>query len=234
MTKAQILQGIRDLINEQSGDAGALLSDTGNLLGFMDDAVEQVVLDLLDAYPNELLAYEDVSMVANTKTYVLTKTWWKIIKVEKTVAGENPTEIDVIDPLSHQYVELHDETNPLPYACNIINGTLWMFPTPSAAITNYIRIWGIQPEIVIMANGGPATLPRETHRLIVYWAASLVAVLLGVNPDPFQLLYTNRLNKILKMQTGKFSQAPRFVRESVVERTTRDSRERAFYDTYWP
>ena len=234
MTKAQILQGIRDLVNEQSTDAGTLLSDTGNLLGFMDDAVEQVTLDLLDAYPNELLSYEDVSMVANTKIYTLTKTWWKIIKVEKTMAGENPMEIDIIDPLSLQYAETHDETNPLPMACNIINGVLWMYPTPSTSITNYVRIWGIQPEIVIMANGGPAVLPRETHRLIVYWAASLVAILLGANPQPFQLLYTNRLNQILKMQRGKFSQAPRFVRESVVERTVRDTRERAFYDTDWP
>jgi hypothetical protein len=234
MTKAQILQGIRDLVNEQSTDAGTLLSDTGNLLGFLDDAVEQVVLDLLDAFPNELLTYEDVNMVAGTKTYALTKTFWRILKIEKTVTGENPTEMDHIDPLSRQYVETHGETIDKPFAADIINGVLWVMPTPAAAIANYIRVWGIQPETTVMANGGPAYLPRETHRLIVYWAANLVAVMIGAKPQPFLALYQNRLQMIQKNQRAKFQQAPRFVRESVIERTTRDEREKAFYDPDWP
>jgi hypothetical protein len=50
----------------------------------------------------------------------------------------------------------------------------------------------------------------------------------------FLVLYSNRLEKIKTMQKGKFQQAPRFVRESVVERTTRDNREKILVDLDWP
>jgi hypothetical protein len=50
----------------------------------------------------------------------------------------------------------------------------------------------------------------------------------------FLVLYSNRLEKIKTMQRGKFQQAPRFVRESVVERTTRDNREKILVDLDWP
>ena len=234
MTKAEIIAAVRSLVNEKSTDAGALLEDTGNLLGFVEDACEQVVLDLLDAFPNELLAYEDVSMEAGIQEYELETKFYRILKIEKTVSGENPTEIDQIDPLSRQYVETHGETTPRPIAANIINGILMVFPTPLSAITNYIRVWGIQAEVTPMDDDGPAYLPTETHRLIVFWAAGLVAVMLGVNPAPYHALYQNRLLMILKNQRAKFQQAPRFVRESVVERTTRDEREKAFFDKDWP
>jgi hypothetical protein len=238
MNKAQIITAVRSLVNEASTTAGALLSDTGNLLGFIEDAVEQVVLDLVDTYPNELLTYKDVSMLAGVKTYDLSAApaveFWQILKIAKTVAGENETEMDIIDPLSHQYAETHDETNAKPYGANIINGTLYVYPTPSTAIADYIRVWGIRPEATTLPNDGPAYLPRVTHRLIVFWAAGLVATMIGVKPDKFILLYSNRLEKIKAMQKGKFQQAPRFVRESVVERTTRDTRERTMVDLDWP
>jgi len=236
MTKAAIITAVRALVNEVSGDAGAALDDAANLAGFIEDAVEQVVLDLVDTYPNELLTYEDVSMLAGVKTYTLTKEFWQILKIAKTVAGENETEMDVIDPLSHQYAETHDETSARPCGANIINGTLYIHPTPSTAITDYIRVWGIQAEATAMVAGGPAYLPRVTHRLIVFWAASLVAEMFGAKNTAgrFIALYSNRLEKIKAMQKGKFQQAPRFVRESVVERTTRDNREKVFYDLDWP
>ena len=236
MTKAAIITAVRALVNEVSGDAGAALDDAGNLIGFIEDAVEQVVLDLVDTYPNELLTYEDVSMLAGVKTYTLTKEFWQVLKIAKTIAGENETEMDVIDPLSHQYAETHDETNPRPLGANIINGTLYVYPTPSVAITDYIRVWGIRPEATSMPDPtGPAYLPRVTHRLIVFWAASLVAETFGAKKTAgrFLALYSNRLEKIKSMQKGKFQQAPRFVRESVVERATRDTRERVFYDLDW-
>jgi len=233
MTKAEIITAVRSLVNEVDTASGALLDDAGNLLGFIDDAVEQVVLDLVGTYPNELLTYEDVSMLAGVKTYALAKEFWQILKIAKTVAGENETEMDIIDPLSHQYAETHDETNAQPRGVYLINGTLYVYPTPSAAITDYIRVWGIQAEAVLLDDDGPASLPRVTHRLIVFWAASLVATMIGAKSDKFILLYSNRLEKIKAMQKGKFQQAPRFVRESVVERTTRDTRERVFYDLDW-
>jgi hypothetical protein len=237
MTRAEIITAVRALVNEVSTDAGAGLDDAGNLAGFIEDAVEQVVLDLVDTYPNELLTYEDVSMVANTKSYTLTKEFWQVLKFAKTVAGENETEMDVIDPLSQQYMETHDETSARPYGVFLIGPTLYVYPTPSVAITDYIRVWGIRPEAATMPDPtGPAYLPRVTHRLIVFWAASLVAEMFGAKNTAgrFLVLYSNRLEKIKTMQRGKFQQAPRFVRESVVERTTRDNREKILVDLDWP
>jgi len=234
MTLAEIIQSVRYLVNELSTDVGALLDDTGNLLDFVHDAVEQVVMDLVDIYPNELLAYEDVSMVANTASYTLTTEFWQILKIEKTVAGENETEMDVVDQLAIQYAKTHDETSDRPYGAFITGQTLWIYPTPSAAITNYVRVWGIRAEATTMAVAGPAYLPRPTHRLIVFWAASMIASMIGAAPDRYQLLYQNRLAQLRRMYKDKFQQAPRFVRESVVERTTRDVREKVFVDLDWP
>jgi len=233
MTKAQILAAVRYHCNELSTDPGALLSDTGNLLEFIGDAIEQVVLDLLGVYPSELVTYEDVSMVADDFDYTLTTEFFQILKIEKTVAGENPTEIDIVDQLSEQYFSTHDEKGPRPLGAKIIGSTLYVTPIPSVDITDYLRVWGIRPEAVTLADGGPAYLPRNTHRLIVLWATSLVAVMLGVKPDRWRELYQYRLQKIKDAQKDKYQQAPRFVRESVVERTTRDQREKVFYDPDW-
>lgn len=234
MTKAQIIQAIRYHANELSTDVGALLSNTGNMLEFLEDAVEQVVIDLLGIYPNELLTYEDVSLVAADYDYTLTTEFWQILKIEKTVAGENETEMDIMDQLSAQYYKVHDETSEKPFAANIIGGVLYVWPIPSAAITNYIRVWGIRPEATTMPDAGPAYLPRVTHRLIVYWAVTLIAKMVGVKADRWLELYQYRLQRVRDMQKDKFQQAPRFVRESSVERTTRDTREKAFYDVDWP
>jgi hypothetical protein len=235
MTKAEILQATRYLVNELSTDVGAGLDDAGNLLGFIDDGVEQVVMDLIGIYPNELLEHEDISMKANVKLYEVATEFWQVLKICKTVAGETETEMDIIDPLSQQYAETHDETNDKPFAANIINGILYVFPTPASDITNYIRVWGVQAETITMSENGPMFIPRPAHRLICFWAAYLVATMFGAtrSAQAFMLLYQNRLEKIRLMQKGKFQQAPRFVRESVVERTIRDTREPAFYDTEW-
>jgi hypothetical protein len=149
-----VINCIRNRVNEQSTDVGALLDDAGNLLDFANEGIEQAVLDLAGTYPNELLTYEDVSMAAHTKTYTLTKDFWQILKISKTVAGENETEMDVVDPLSHQYVEVHDEENEKPFGANIIAGVLYVYPTPSAAIANYIRIWGIIPMLLGLQSRG--------------------------------------------------------------------------------
>ena len=175
-----------------------------------------------------------MSLVANDVDYTLTTEFWQILKVAKTVAGENETEMDILDELSHQYFETHDETSEKPFGAKIVGSTLYVYPKPSVSITNYIRIWGIRPEAVTLPDLGPAYLPRVTHRLIVLWATSLVAISVGVKPDRWTNLYERRLQKIKDMQKDKFQQAPRFVRESVVERTTRDTRERVVADLDWP
>lgn len=234
MTKAQILQSVRDLVNEQSADAGALLDDAANLLGFVDDAIEQVVMDLMDIMPQEFLGSEFISMVAADVDYDLVGEYWRIYKVEKYVSGENPTEIDIIDPLNLEYATQIAETADYPHSCYFIGKTLYPVPIPSKAITNYIRVWGIKPEATTLVSGGPAMIPRPAHRLIVYWAAFLIATMIGAKAEKFTQLYAYRLGKVRQIYGGKFQQSPRFVRESQAERTTLDQRERAFYDKDWP
>lgn len=233
MTKAQILQSVRDLVNEQSADVGALLDDAANLLGFVDDAIEQVVMDLIPFMPMEFLASEFISLVAGTTNYTITGEYWRIYKVEKYVSGENPTEIDLIDPLNIQYATRVLETNDQPHSAYIIGSKIYPIPIPAKTIANYYRIWGISAEAVTLATNGPTMIPRPAHRLIAYWAASLVATILGGKPEKFQKLYQYRLEQVKKLYAGKFQQSPRFVRESVTERTTRDERERVFYDPDW-
>lgn len=234
MTKTQILQAVRDLVNEQSADVGALLDDAANLLGFVDDAIEQVVMDLIPIIPMEFLVPEFISLVAGTTNYTFTGEYWRIYKVEKYVSGENPTEIDLIDPLNLQYATQVGETDDEPHSAYIIGNKIYPIPIPAKSITNYYRIWGISAESTTLANGGPAMIPRPAHRLIAYWAASLIATILGGKPEKFQKLYQYRLTQVQKLYSGKFQQSPRFVRESVVERTTLDQREKVFYDKDWP
>jgi len=234
MTKAAIISYARTLVNEISTDAGTLLADAGNVLEILEDAVEQVVLDLAEIYPNELQASELVSMVANDKDYTLTNEYLQILKIEKCVTGENPTEMEIIDPLQRQYIETHGETHARPYGAYVVNGVLFIYPTPSAALTNYVQVWGIKAEATTMVDAGPSAIPRHAHRLICYWMAMLVANILGADEKRFAQLYQYRLQKLLSVQSGKFQQSPRFVKESSVERTTRDTRERAFADRDWP
>jgi hypothetical protein len=234
MTKAEIILEARNLLNELSADAGALFSDTGNLASLLEDSTEHVVLDLASFYPSELLDYEDVNIVAATATYTLTKTFWQVLKFEKRVSGEEPGELEVVDPLSRQYTMRVGDTSARPWGVWLKGTALELFPTPTESITGYVRVWGIVPEATTMAAGGPTKLPRETHRLIVYRMAELGAIILGADATPFAALYAQRLGRVRSMQKDKFQSSPRFVRESVVERTTRDTRDPALYDVDWP
>lgn len=234
MTRAEIFAAVRALVNEVSTDSGALLSDTGNLLELVNDATEQVVLDLVGYYPSELLGYEDVNIIAGTSLYTLTKTFWQILKIEKRITGENPTELEIVDPLSAQYYTQVGETASRPWGAWIQGTSLTLTQIPEESLTGYLRVYGIIPEATSMGTSGPAYLPRETHRLIVYHAAALVAIILGVNPAQYHLLYMQRLERVRAMQKDKFQSSPRFVRESVIERAARDTRDPALYDTEWP
>ena len=44
MTKSEIYSAVRNILNEQSEDAGAFLKGESNLADFVNDATEQVVL----------------------------------------------------------------------------------------------------------------------------------------------------------------------------------------------
>jgi hypothetical protein len=218
MTLAQILTDIRNLIGEESTDAGALLSDTGNMLTFVSDAQEQTVLDLMSFMPSAFLGSENVSLVAGTANYALTGPLWQVWKVERNVTGESPLEIKIIDPSEIQYHMYTGDTAADPTGCYFIGDSIYFVPTPSTSVTNYAKVWMIKPEAATMATGGPALIPAVAHRLIVYQTCSLIATLLERDPSPYMALYARRLQMVNRVWAGRFQSQTRHVRPASGER----------------
>jgi hypothetical protein len=235
MTKAEILSSVRYACNETSTDTGGLLSDTGNLADFLNDAMEQVTLDLFPTMPGQFLTSENVTLVANQANYTLTNSFIQIYKVEKNITGENPREIAIIDPLEIQYYMATGDTDGEPNACYFVGDTLYFVPTPSAAYTNYAKVWEVVREAATMATAGPTYIPAIAHRLIVYQAASIVQKMMGndAGSNRFLELYARRLEQVRKVWTGRFQQNPRFIRDSSLERSAVDTRLSVDYDKDW-
>jgi len=234
MTRAEILASIRNIVNEQSTDSGALLADDGNLLDFAYDAAEQVVIDLLPHMPMMFCVTEDVNLVADDDDYDITAEFLQVYKVERNVSGKSPKEIPIIDPLKHQFYAKTGETTDYPWAVWFQGSTMYVRPTPNQNTTGYIRLYLVVPEAVAIPETGPEYIPRIAHRLIVYWGAYLCATSIGVDPTRYLVLYQKRLGQTLKAWRDRYQQEPRFVRESVTDRMVYDDREPYFYDTDWP
>jgi hypothetical protein len=218
MTKAEITLAIRNIIGELSTDSGVLLTDDENLLEFIHDAEGQVCLDLMPSMPSAFLTSENVSLVANQANYTLTNSFWQIWKVERTITGEPPTEIAVIDPIEMQYHTETGETESEPHACYFIGDVLYFVRTPSENKTDYAKVWEIRPEADTMPTTGPAYIPSVAHRLIVYQACVLIATLLERDPSPYMALYARRLQMVDKVWRGRFQSQTRFVRPGAGER----------------
>jgi hypothetical protein len=218
MTRAEILADVRNLVGEQSGDAGALLSDSGNMLTFLADAQEQAVLDLMPIMPSAFLSSENVTLIAGTANYALTGPLWQVWKVERTVTGEPPSEIRIIDPSELQLYMNTGDTESDPHTCYFMGDSIYFVPTPSTAKTNYAKVWIIKPETVTMASGGPTLMPAVTHKLIVYQMCALIATMLERDPSPYMALYARRLQMVAKVWNARFQSATRFVNAGVNER----------------
>jgi hypothetical protein len=232
MTKAELLSTTRYLTNELSSDSGALLDDTANLLDFLLDAIEQVVLDLIPTVPSVFLATEDITLTATDNDYDLTAEFWQIFKVERYETGKAPKEIRIIDPLELQFETNTGDTEANPDACYFMGSTIYFVKTPSESKA-YARVYYIKPEATTLATDGPAVLPRITHRLIPLYAAALIAETLGSDPSKFLALYAMKLNSVRKVLRGRYQQSPRFVRPGARERQMIDERHRAFNDISW-
>ena len=230
MTRADLIAACRYYINEESTETGALLEDDGNLLDFIHDATEDVILDLVPIMPGQLLKTETLTVTADDPTpSITTEDWLQVYKVERYVSGQSPKEIDIIDPLelaSHTNV---GETEADPNACYFIGDELYLVKTPSESKT-YLRLWLVQGEPDEMAETGPAVIPSKAHRLIVYRAMLDIAPLVNADLRHFQFLYDKRLRKIERIWAGRYQQKPEFVRASHHARKTIDSRDKAFYD----
>ena len=207
MTKAQLVTSTRALVNEVATDSGALLSDAGNLLDFMNDAAEQVVLDLIPVMPTQFLTTENVSLVASTANYTLTTPFWMIYKVERNVSASAPIEIEVINALElRHYLATVGATSAAPEACYFMGDTLYFVPTPSVNVSNYAKVYLVRPELATVPTDGPTYIPSPAHRLIAYKAAKLCATLLEADGTRFEELYQSRLASVKTLWKSRFHQ----------------------------
>uniref|UniRef100_A0A6M3J0C4 Uncharacterized protein n=1 Tax=viral metagenome TaxID=1070528 RepID=A0A6M3J0C4_9ZZZZ len=233
MTKAEIITAVRSLVNEISTDAGAKLSDTGNMLEFLADAMEQVTLDLIDFMPRFLLGTEDVSLEADTESYTLTAEFWQIYKVERNVDDGRPKTIRIIDPLEkHNYTDV-GETREEPRAIYFLGNTLYPIPIPSVDTTDYMTVYYVRPEATAMATGGPSYIPRPAHRLIVYQACVLIAIAFDADPKPYEFLYQKRLDKVRSVWATFQHSGPMFLRGAYEESLSGGPLDRTGYDPNW-
>ena len=218
MTKAELLQSVRYIINESSTDTGGLLGDTTNLLEFVQDAVEQTVLDLLPVMPSTFRSSENVTLIAGTAGYALTGPILQIEKVERTVTGDRPTELEIIDPIDFAYHTETGETEADPHAVYFVGDTVYFVRTPSTAVTNYAKVWFYKAEPSTLGTDGPTMIPSYAHRLIVYKACAIIATMMERDTSPYMALYAHRLSMVTRVWAGRFQSQTRHVRESSHER----------------
>ena len=161
MTKSEIYSAVRNILNEQSEDAGALLKGESNLADFVNDATEQVVLDLLPDMPRQFCRTELVSLVANDEDYTLANEFWMILKVEKNVTDDMPVPVDIISPLQADEYTKVAETADEPTAVFFVGSTMYVRPIPATAKANYLKIYEVVPEAAALADTGPVYVPGQ-------------------------------------------------------------------------
>ena len=234
MNLAALRTATRNLVNVFSTDTGATLTDTV-LDDFINDAAEQVVLDLAPYHPSVFMTTETISLVADQAPYALTaSTWLQVYKVERNVTGQTPKEIEIIDPLLKTFAHNVGEKAAEPKYCYFQGQSIVFVPTPDTDTTDYATVYLIVGEAATIGSGGPTYIPAIAHRLIAYKAAINAGVMYDASTAPYERLYAARLAQVNRLLAGREQQRPRFVRPSIDTRLTTDSRDPAFYDTEWP
>ena len=233
MTLAELQTATRNLCNVFSADTGATLTDTV-LDDLLNDAAEQVVLDLAPYFPDIFATLEQVNLVTGDNDYTLTNAGFlQVLKVEKNVTDEQPKEVTITDVLSKWKYGSTGQTGADPKAVYFIGETLYVVPTPSEDKTSYLNIYLVMPEAATIAAGGPTKIPRVAHRLIAYRASVLAATMYDSNTMPYERQYAQRLEQVKRTLHGRYQQQPRFVRDSVEERSIPGWRDPVLYDTEW-
>jgi len=233
MTKAEIRAATRNLINEQSSDSGTLLPSTTILDEYIEDACEEVVLDLLPYMPRQFCGTENITLVAGTAGYTLTAEWWQIYKIARNTTDKTPREIDIIEPLEEQFYTSVGDTEASPMRCYILGDTITFVKTPSTDKTDYAKVFFVRPEAVTMPDTGPAYIPRAAHRMIIYKACALACVMIEAIAGNFTALYEKRKAAFLRTWAAREHQNPRFVKDSIFDRISYSDREAHLYDLDW-
>lgn len=223
MTLAEIKTAVRNLLNVQSTDTGATLTDS-ILTEMINDAAEEVVLDLLPSMPLQFCTTENITLEVGTASYALSTEFIQVYKVERNVADSEPLELEIIDPLDVQNYMDVGETSAAPVVCYFMGSSIYFVPTPSAAVNDYCKVYLVVPEATSVPANGPTYIPRIAHRLIVYKSAANVAIMYDVNPAPHIALYKKRISAIGSTWAGRFHERQRWVRKQGANITTKDYR----------
>ena len=234
MTRAEIFQYVRNLVNETDTDAGAKLSDSGNMLTFLEDSSENVVLDLLPYSGDLLLDSEDIDLVADQQNYSLTAEWLQITKLERLTTDKSPLPLMPIDVNEQQFFTNNSDTEATPTQWMLVGEEIYFVKTPSEAATDYARAWFLKPEITTMAAGGPTILPRVIQKLICVDMCVNIAIAFEAKTAPFEKLYNRKIRNARMLLAGRVHQKPRFVKPSFYERSQVDDRQAVLEDVDWP
>lgn len=232
MTLAQIRLAIHNILKEYSTDTGALL-ESDNLLidDFISDAAEDVVLDLVQYLPESFLESEDVTLVADQANYTLTTEYLQIWSAQKNVSDGSYYPIREISITNRGLYEYVGQTDPEPVHFYRKGDVVNFVPTPSAAVATYAKFWLVAAETAAMVAAGPVYIPRTAHRLIVYKASELIAVMTGDNKSSFGNLYQAKLGRVASVLGVRNQSQTRYLRGS--QESLGNTRERTEYDPNW-
>jgi hypothetical protein len=216
MTKAQIRTAVRNLLNDQETDAGTLFPSNNVLLdAFIDSAFEMVLLDLMEWTREDLTDYEDITLVAGTDKYTLTKEFVQIICLKTNTTGNSSEIIPYYETIDELRYKTAGETGE-PRGWTSKEHYIYFSPTPSVAATSWVRAWLITPEAATMPTAGPQKLPRVSHQLIGFKAAVLAAVSQESKvAKTLEALYQGHLNTVRKILSNRVLGQPRFVRSGI-------------------
>lgn len=233
MTLAELRTATRNLVNVFSTDTGATLTDTV-LDDLINDAAEQVALDLAPYFQDLFAVEEFVDVEADTPDYTLTNTGFlQVLRVEKYVDGEKQKDITITDEQNKWKYATVGETSADVKAVYFVGEAMYVLPTPAEDKTGYIRVVLVMPEAAAVGSGGPTMIPRIAHRLIAYRAAILTGTMYDANVRPYETLYAQRLEQVRRVLHGRYQQQPRYVRDATKERSVPGWRDPVLYDKDW-
>lgn len=227
MNLAALRTAVRNITKEWESDSGTLFPSGDVVLDFFINwAAEDVVLDLVEYMPEDFLTYEDISITSGDNDYDLTAEWLQIWAMQRKIADRS-YEIIPYTPVIDRG-DYDGETGEDPEGWFLKGTTIIFWPTPSA--TRTARCWIVVPEAATVAENGPVYIPRMAHKLIPLDAAILIGYMNDRDIGGPVALYNLQHKRVINSLTNRVQQQPQFINRSVLDRISRDRRDRAFYD----
>jgi hypothetical protein len=231
MTLAQIRTAVRNFINEQSTETGAMFpSDNVMLDFFINQATEMVTLDLVEFLSEDFLEYEIIDLKAGVDKYNLNHEWLRIVAINRNQSGESTRIIPYFDTLDELMVQTKGETGE-PRGWTRKGEWIYFMPVPTGDIDGFAKAWITTPEQVSMGTLGPQKLPRLAHRLVPLAATVIICHQQESKAATrWEKLYTVALESVKKVYGYRIQQQPRFLRPSIDAVIAVDARDPTLYD----